>query len=76
MELTPSQLKLVVHYWEKNHVDVPMLIDWVEGWKVKISEIINGILWQLTDIELPDSKIDAFEKSKEYALAKWHKIDG
>lgn len=44
MELTPSQLKLVVHYAEKAKIDVPMAIDRVEGEKVTIAELGQGIL--------------------------------
>lgn len=49
IDLTPSQLKLVVMYAQRAQLKVPMVVEWVEEWDVTIQELKEWILGKALD---------------------------
>lgn len=45
-ETTEKQKDLIKMYAKKANLDFQMCLDWVEGWKVTMSELSMWILWQ------------------------------
>lgn len=46
MTLTSKQMVLIRYHSKKSWVSTKDIVDWINEWKVTITEIVNGILWE------------------------------